>query len=84
MVKNNITVKCSNLPVVVGHSPCLQGLGCVWVHQRTAPVVFSIVPCVCDMNNVVTGHTQRRRVTMRLNIEIDTNIEGVSTHKSRR
>lgn len=71
-------------PVVIGHGPCLQGLGCVWVHQGTAPVVFPIVPCVGDMYNVITGHTQTRWVTMRLYVEIDTHIEGVSTHESRR
>lgn len=68
-------------PVVVGHGPCLQGLGCVLVHQGTAPVVFPIVPCVSDMNYVIARHTKRRRVTVRLNVEIDTHIEGVSTHE---
>ena len=72
-----------NVPVVVGHGSCLQGLGCEWVHQGTAPLVFSIVPCVCDVNNVITGHTKRRRVTVRLHVEIDTHIEGVSTRKIR-
>lgn len=33
------------------------------------------------MNYVITRHTKRWRFTMRLNVEIDTHIEGVSTHK---
>lgn len=70
-------------PVVVGHRSCLQGLCCLLVHQRTMPVISPIVPCVCDMHNVITGHTQRWRVTVRLYVEINTHIEGVSTHKIR-
>lgn len=44
-------------PIIVGHGPCLQGLGCVLVHQRATPVVFSFVPGVSDVDDVVTGHT---------------------------
>lgn len=36
------------------------------------------------MYNVITGHTQRRQVTVRLHVEIDAHIEGVSTRKGRR
>lgn len=36
------------------------------------------------MYNIITGHAQRQWVTVRLHVEIDTHIEGVSTHKSRR
>lgn len=68
-------------PVVVWHGPCLQGLGSVSVHQGTAPVVFPVVPCVSYVYNVITGHTQRRRVTAWLDVEIDTHIEGVSTRE---
>lgn len=69
----------TDIPVVVGHGSCLQMLGCAWVHQGAAPLVFSIVPCICDMYNVITRNTQRRGVTMRLHAEINTHIERVGT-----
>lgn len=85
------TVRCKILPfftdllgkpVVVGHGPRLQGLGRLLVHQRTAPVVFPIVPGVRDVDDVVTGHTQRWWLTVRLYVEINPHIEGVRTHKA--
>lgn len=57
-------------------------LGCARIHQGAAPLVFSIVPCICDMYNVITRNTQRWRVTMRLHAEINTHIERVGTQKS--
>lgn len=69
-------------PIIVGHGPCLQGLGCVLVHQRAPPVVFSFVPGVGDVDDVVTGHTQRWWLTVRLYVEINPHIEGVRTHET--
>lgn len=66
-------------PVVVGHGPRLQGLGRVLVHHRTAPVVLPIVPGVGDVDDGVTGHTQRLRLIVRLYVEIDPHVEGVRT-----
>lgn len=71
-------------PVVIGHGSCLQGLGCARVDQRTAPVVLAVVSSVCDMYDVITGHTQRWWVTVGLHVKIYTYIEGVSTVKCRR
>lgn len=68
-------------PVVVGHGSRLQGLSCVPVHQGTAPVVFTGVPCVGDVNDVVAGQAEWRRVTQGLHVEIDAHVEGVGAHK---
>lgn len=73
-----------SVPVVVGHGSCLQRLGGAWVYQRTVPVIVPIVPCVCDMYDVITGNTHRWRFSARLHVEIDAHVEGVSTSKQRR
>lgn len=54
------------------------------VHHRTAPVVFPVVPGVGDVDDVVTGHTQRLRLVVRLYVEINSHIEGVRTHETGR
>ena len=72
------------VPVVVGHGPCLQGLGCAWIHQGTVPIILLIVSCVSDVYDIITGHTQRRRVPVRLHVEIDPYVEGVDAFKRRR
>lgn len=66
-------------PVVVGHGSRLQGLGCVPVHQGTAPVVLPVVPRVGHVDDVVTGHAERRRVAVRLHVEVNAHVEGVCT-----
>lgn len=72
------------VPVVVGHDSRLLGLGCAQVHKGAAPVVFPVVPRVCDVDDVIAGHAQRWRVAVRLDVEIDANVEGVGTAEVRR
>lgn len=71
-------------PVVVGHGPRLHVLGRVLVHHGTAPVVFAFVPGVSDVDDVVTGHSQRLWLIVRLYVEINSHIEGVRTHEAGR
>ena len=74
----------SPLPVVIGHDPRLQGLGCAGVHQGAAPLVLPIVTGVSDVYYVITAHPQTGHVAMRVQVQVDAHVEGVSTVEGRR
>lgn len=44
-------------------------------------MVLPVVPRVGHVNDVVAGHAERRRVTVRLHVEIDAHVEGVGARK---
>lgn len=65
------------VPVVVGHGSGLQRRPRVFVHANAAPLIFTIVTRVCDVQNFVTANPETRWVTMVTEVKVHAHVERV-------